>query len=257
MCLLVFAWKTHPDYPFVFAGNRDELHARPARPAGFWEDAPQVLGGRDLEAGGSWLGVSVSGRFAVVTNYREGPAPQKGPRSRGELTAQFLRSDTPPELYIREVAQRAREYGAFSLITGDPGTLWYFSNRADTPPREIPAGLHGLSNHLLDTPWPKVIRSMTILEALLVRANPAGAALFGLLADRTPAPAETLPDTGIGAERERLLSSPFVLHPVYGTRCSSVIRMRQDGDVCFTERRFDSGGQPLETRCFRIAGDPK
>ena len=138
MCLLVFAWKTHPDYVLVFAGNRDELHARASAAAGFWEDAPQVLGGRDLQAGGTWLGVTSSRRFAVVTNYREGPTPKKAPRSRGALAADFLDADTPADTYIYEVAKRAGDYRAFSLILGEPTALWYFSNRGELEPRKVP-----------------------------------------------------------------------------------------------------------------------
>ena len=256
MCLLVFAWQSHPDYPLIFAGNRDELHARPASALGFWEDAPQLLAGRDLEAGGTWLGVTSGGRFAVVTNYREGPNPKQASRSRGELTARFLRNDAPAENYIREVAQRAQQYGAFSLIIGDREALWYFSNREDAPPREIPAGIHGLSNHLLDTPWPKVRRSVTRLKQLLEHDAPSSDALFQLLADRTPAADAELPDTGIGAERERQVSPPFVVNAVYGTRCSSVIHMHKHGALRFTERRFDAAGQPLEMRDFHVVGAP-
>lgn len=254
MCLLVFAWKVHPDYPLVFAGNRDELHVRPALATGFWEDAPEVLSGRDLEAGGTWLGVTLGGRFAVVTNYREGPPPPKMPRSRGALTADFLRGDLPAEKYLRQVQMRAGDYAPFSLIVGDAAALWYFSNRSKAAPREITPGLHGLSNHLLDTPWPKVTRSLAQLELLLEHKALTSDALFRLLADRTPAPEAGLPDTGIGRERERPLSAPFVVNPVYGTRCSTLIRWRADGGLRFAERRFDAGGNPLETRRFHCVG---
>lgn len=252
MCVAVFAWKVHSDYPLVFAGNRDELHARPTAPAGFWEDAPAVLAGRDLEAGGTWLGVTAGGRFAVVTNYREGPNPRSGPRSRGELTADFLRDAMTPQNYLADVQQRAHEYAPFSLIVGDRKTLWFFSNRDTRAPFEISRGIHGLSNHLLDTPWPKVGLGMARLEALLAHNAGSSEAFFKLLADRTPAPIEALPDTGIGAERERLLSPVFVINPVYGTRCSSVIFLHQDGAIRFAERRFDAAGVALETRYFRM-----
>lgn len=255
MCLLVFAWKTHPDYPLIFAGNRDELHARPANAAGFWEDAPQVLAGRDSQAGGTWLGVTTGGRFAVVTNYREGLHPPKAPRSRGELAAGFLCGDMPSDAYINAVVERLGDYGAFSLLVGDHTALWYFSNRGEPEPREVPPGIHGLSNHLLDTPWPKVTRSTARLEALLAHAGPASEPLFNLLADRIPAEADTLPDTGIGPEFERLSSAPFVVHPVYGTRCSSVIFLHRGGGIHFAERRFDPAGTRLETRHFYIAND--
>ncbi|MGH8321151.1 MAG: NRDE family protein [Gammaproteobacteria bacterium] len=254
MCLLVFAWKTHPDYPLVFAGNRDELHARPSAAAGFWEDASQLLAGRDLQAGGTWLGITTGGRFAVVTNYRAGLNPAKAPRSRGVLTAGFLRGDTSAESYIHGVAEHSTEYGAFSLIVGDRAALWYFSNHDESEPQEVQPGIHGLSNHLLDTPWPKVTRSSESLELLLEERSLNEEALFTLLSNRTPAPEAQLPDTGIGRERERQVSPVFVVNQIYGTRCSSVILFHQNGGIRFAERRFDAAGQALETRYFHITG---
>ena len=252
MCLLVFAWKSHPDYPLVFAGNRDELHARPASAAGFWDDAPQVLGGRDLEAGGTWLGITAGGRFAVVTNYRARLDPAKAPRSRGELTADFLHSDISVDTYLQTVAKRANKYGAFSLIVGDRDALWYFSNRGEPEPRAVTPGIHGLSNHLLDTPWPKVTRSVAALDQLMQQRMMNNETLFELLAERTPAAEAQLPDTGIGQERERRVSPVFVVNPVYGTRCSSVVFLHADGQARFAERRFDAAGRALETRCFHL-----
>lgn len=255
MCVAVFAWKIHPEYPLIFAGNRDELHARPSLAADFWKDAPQVLGGRDLSAGGTWLGVTASGRFAVVTNYREGLNPRKMPRSRGELTADFLRSATAPQDYLAAVQRRAQEYAPFSLIVGDNDALWFFSNRDERAPFEIPPGIHGLSNHLLDTPWPKVSLSKARLEALLTRGTPTPDELEKLLSDRTEAPAEELPDTGIGAERERQISPVFVVNPVYGTRCSTAILRARNGELHFVERRFDAAGQLLGNSDFQLIGD--
>ncbi|MBU6510472.1 MAG: NRDE family protein [Gammaproteobacteria bacterium] len=255
MCIAVFAWKIRPDYPLVFAGNRDELHARPAAAAGYWKDAPQVLAGRDLTAGGTWLGVTAAGRFAVVTNYREGLNPKKMPRSRGELTADFLQSAAAPQEYLAAVQLRAHEYAPFSLIVGDAEALWYFSNRDARAPFAILPGIHGLSNHLLDTPWPKVTLSKSRLETLLARGMPATQELEKLLADRTEAPANELPDTGIGAERERQISPVFVVNPVYGTRCSTAIVRACNGELHFVERRFDAAGQFLGNSDFHLAGD--
>ncbi|HVA54508.1 MAG TPA: NRDE family protein [Gammaproteobacteria bacterium] len=252
MCLLVFAWKTHPDYPLVFAGNRDELHARPAAAAGFWDRAPQILGGRDLQAGGTWLGITTGGRFAVVTNFRAGLDPEKAPHSRGKLTADFLNCNMPADTYMHAIAQRAADYGAFSLMVGDRSTLWYFSNRGEPEPREVLPGIHGLSNHLLDTPWPKVTRSMASLTLLMEQQILTQDSLLTLLAERTPAANARLPDTGIGKARERQVSPVFVVNPVYGTRCSSVIFLHADGQARFAERWFDAAGQTLETRSFHI-----
>lgn len=253
MCLLVFAWQTDPDYPLIFAGNRDERHARAALPAHLWKDAPQVLGGRDLEAGATWLGVTLTGRFAVVTNYREGLAPPKARLSRGVLTAEFLMGGMHPVAYLDGIRRHKDEYGAFSLLIGDRGELHHFSNRGD-PGGSVAPGIHGLSNHLMDTPWPKVVLTKTRFTALLEQRNPTSDALFRLLADRAPAPDAALPDTGIGPELERRVSAPFVVNPVYGTRCSTVIRLHRDGGLYFAERRFTPEGESIETRYFQTAG---
>ena len=256
MCLLVFAWQTHPDHALIFAGNRDERHARATAPAQLWQDAPQVLGGRDLEAGGTWLGLALGGRFAVVTNYRDGLDPPKAPRSRGALTADFLTGALAPAEYLEGVRTRAAEYGAFSLLVGDRQELHYFSNRGDRGGPVVP-GIHGLSNHLLDTPWPKVQLSKARLAALLEQEAPTSGALFRLLADRSPAPDGELPDTGIGLDLERRVSAPFVANPVYGTRCSTAIHLQRDGGLRFAERRFTPTGESVETRWFHAAGSTR
>lgn len=253
MCLLVFAWRVRRAYPLVFAGNRDELHARPAAAAGFWNDNPQVLGGRDLLGGGTWLGVTARGRFAAVTNYRAGPAPETASRSRGALAADFLRSNVSPASFMRGIVTRAPKYGAFSLLVGNHKSLWYYSNRGAKTPEPVPPGFHGLSNHLLDTPWPKVRHSVARLKLLLAHDTPSCHALFRLLSDRSLASEMELPDTGIGIQRERLLSSPFIVGPVYGSRCSSQIFFHSDGDIRFAERRFSLNGYATETCCFHMS----
>ena len=253
MCLLALAWKAHPDFALILAGNRDERHARASAAAGLWSDAPQVLAGRDLEAGGTWLGATLGGRIAVVTNYREGLNPAKAPRSRGALTADFLTGGSSPQAYLAEVQHSAGEYAAFSLICGDGDSLWYFSNRGGDPKRVAP-GIHALSNHLLDTPWPKVQTAKARLKLLLDSDAVTNDALFRLLADRTPAPLDTaLPDTGIGPELERRVSAAFVQDPVYGTRCSTLLLQDKHGNMRFAERRFDTTGEMIETRLFQIA----
>lgn len=251
MCLLVFAWQTDAEHPLVFAGNRDERHARATAAAALWPDAPEILGGRDLEAGGTWLGVTANGRFAVVTNYREGLNPAKAPRSRGELPAEFLRGDMSASDYVHELQGRGGEYGGFSFICSEGAELWFCSNRAVVP-QAITPGIHGLSNHLLDTAWPKVERSKARLGLLLEQGISGSDALFKLLADRTPAEDAALPDTGIGRELEHAVSSPFVLNPVYGTRCSTALRFNASGSRHFAERRFDPEGRALETRHFQL-----
>lgn len=238
MCLLVFAWRPDAAERLVFAGNRDEFHARPAAPADWWENG--TLGGRDLRAGGTWLAAHRNGRFAVVTNYREPLEEGRGPRSRGELVTAFLDSTATPDALAREVAARGHDYAGFNLLLGDPSALVYLSNRGRGPER-LAAGVYGLSNHLLDTPWPKLERTRARFHDLLARgANPES--LLAMLADRTPAATDELPDTGIGPEWERLLSSPFITSPLYGTRCSTVMKMLEDKEMEFIERRFDPNG---------------
>lgn len=253
MCLLVFAWKIDPAYPLIFAGNRDERHDRAATAVHLWPGTEAVLAGRDLEAGGTWLGVTLSGRFAVVTNYREGLNPPKAPRSRGALTADFLQGGMTPAAYLDVLRPRAQEYGGFSLLVGDGESLHYHSNRGGTSGPVAP-GVHGLSNHLLDTPWPKVQSAKARLAALLEQKAYHADPLFRLLADRSPAVDAALPDTGIGLELERRVSSAFVLNPVYGTRCSSALRLGSDGSLHFAERRFTPAGESIETRHFHAAG---
>src|SRR5689334_7089802 len=186
MCLLVFAWQEHPQYSLVFAGNRDERHARPAASAAFWEDSPDLLAGRDLEAGGTWVGVTAAGRFAVVTNYREGLGPPKAKRSRGELVSRFMQGDRRPRDYLGDLHARRQDYGAFSFLCGDRQELHCLSNR-DNHPGPVAPGVHGLSNHLLDTPWPKVEKSRQRLELLLEQSAVSSSALFRLLSDREEA----------------------------------------------------------------------
>lgn len=254
MCLLALAWKAHPDFTLILAGNRDERHARPSAAASFWSDAPELLAGRDLEAGGTWLGFTTSGRCAVVTNYREGLDPGKAPRSRGALTAEFLKHKVTPEEYLREVQAHAGEYSGFSLVVGDRDSLWYFANRGGGAPTPIAPGIHALSNHLLDTPWPKVQAAKTSLKLLLDTDEVSVDTLLKMLADRTPAEAG-LPDTGIGAELERRVSAAFVAGPVYGTRCSTAVMLQKDGTLRFSERRFDAAAAPIETRHFQVGND--
>src|SRR5258706_416707 len=222
MCLILLAWHAHPKYPLIFAGNRDEAYDRPSAAAGFWNDTPDIFGGRDLEKGGAWLGLNRSGRFAAVTNYRDGPAARKpAPRSRGELAAGFLRGSEEPEGYLKKVAPEADRFGGFSLLVGNLDRLCYLSNRGNGV-EDLPAGVHGLSNHLLDTPWPKVRLGKQRVAALLVADEKKLVdGLFQALADRSPALDSDLPESGVGLQRERELSSAFIAGERYGTRAST------------------------------------
>lgn len=217
MCLIVFRWQPGAAVPLQVWANRDEFLARPASATAFWPDAPQVLAGRDLAAGGSWMGVTRRGRFAALTNYRD-PGLAGGRRSRGELVSEFLRGEEVPETYARRVAARVADYGGFSLLVGDGLSLWATGSHGQ-PPRAVPDGWHGLSNAALDVPWPKSERLLAAARALPADA-PAEAHL-ALLADDTPAPDDALPDTGVGLAMERMLSPVCIRSPGYGTRNST------------------------------------
>jgi uncharacterized protein with NRDE domain len=254
MCLILLAWHAHPGYPLVFAGNRDEAYERPSAPADFWKDAPDVFGGRDLEQAGTWLGITHSGRIAAVTNYRDGPPARIGaPRSRGELTADFLRGTDEPRLYLERVVPDAAQYGGFTMMVGDLDRLYSFSNRG-TGIQELPAGVHGLSNHLFNTPWPKVTRGKQRVTALL-RAAEAELikGLLEALADRTGAPDAELPNSGVGLQRERELSPAFIAGERYGTRASTVLLVSRGNEVVFIERRFGALGVPQGETTRRFA----
>ena len=255
MCLLILAWRDQPGSRLLLLGNRDELHARPSAAADWWSDAPAVLGGRDLEAGGSWLGVTRSGRFAVVTNVRESDPPTLlRARSRGELVADFLRGNETPQRFVAGLG--VASYAGYNLICGDRDSVWYGSNRAVE--RALGPGVYALSNATLDSPWPKVER----LRARFSAARTAGeAALFELLADRTPAAAPlrvrrsgdvALPNTDLGLEREQLLSAPFVVGTSYGTRASYLLALDADGHGRFVERSFDRDARQRHERAFEF-----
>lgn len=250
MCLLVFAWQTRAARPFLLAGNRDEFHDRPAARADWW-DGGSIVGGRDLRAGGTWLAAARDGRFAVVTNYREAMAEGRGPRSRGELVAGYLRSDAGPADWARQVMQRADAYAGFNLLLGSPERLVYLSNRGRGP-EELAPGVYGLSNHLLDTPWPKLARTRARFETLL-DAGAATPALLDMLGDRERAADDELPDTGLPPEWERLLSAPFIADQRYGTRCSTVLRLDAGRGMELAERSFDAAGTAIDERIFEFA----
>ncbi len=253
MCLILLAHKTHPDYPLVLAANRDESYARPTAPAAFWNDYPHIYGGRDLEQGGTWLGITRSGRIAAVTNFRDGNAPRSSSRSRGELVANYLRGSQCAANYLAQVTRDAHAYNGFNLIAGDLDELHYLSNRGGQV-TVITPGIHGLSNHLLDTPWPKVERGRKILgELVRGSAQELIDGLFALLADRTAAPDDALPQTGVGLPRERVLSPAFIVTPAYGTRSSTVILVDNHGQVVFIERSFGDGGKPGHTVTGRFS----
>ena len=244
MCLVLLALDSHPKYSLVLAANRDEFYDRPTAPAGFWSDAPRVLGGRDLKAGGTWLGIDRRGRVAAVTNYRQGQRESVAPRSRGHLVSEFLAGDTAAPEYMDRVRREAELYHGFNLLAGDAAGMSYYSNREDRV-RSLGPAIYGLSNHLLDTAWPKVTATKTAFDALLKKgASDLTSNLFTLLANRDPARDEQLPSTGVSQEWERLLSSAFIASDHYGTRSTTVVLIGREGRVSFVERSFGPGGVP-------------
>lgn len=254
MCLIVVAWKARADRPLIVAANRDEWRDRPAEPAHWWNDRPEILAGRDLKAGGTWMGVTRSGRFAAVTNFRDPSDKRSTARSRGELVTDFLRSGGLAESFLAKLAPRAREYNGFNLIAGDGEGLWYFSSREGRP-RAIAPGVHGLSNHVLDEPWPKVVRGRLAMDAALADDDP-GPRLFAMLADGQGAPDEALPDTGVGIGWERRLAAPLITGADYGTRASTVLWIDADGRGRFEERAVGAGGQVVGARVEELQFPP-
>lgn len=238
MCLLLAAHRAYAGYRLIVAANRDETHARPTAAAQHWQDQPRILAGRDLEGGGTWLGLNVAGRFATITNVRSGHALRSGPRSRGLLVSDFLLAHDDAPTYAAQLMPQAHAYDGFNLLVWDGDALCWLSNQAAAP-RTLNAGLYTLSNAQLDTAWPKTER----LRQAFVRVMDAAADdpvpdLLEVLRDKMRADDDQLPDTGIGRERERWLSSIFIEGEGYGTRCSSVLTIRDDGHVRFHERRY-------------------
>ncbi|WP_273208038.1 NRDE family protein [Marinobacter subterrani] len=253
MCLIAFSLGQNPHFPLVVAANRDEFFRRPTAAMDWWttDTGNRVLAGRDLQSGGTWLAVSAEGEVSAVTNVREG-TPEAGQISRGELPLRALREPRQQlEGYLRT---NADYYSGFNLVhlTGRDG--WYFSNRDAQPGRHVHRGVYGLSNHLLQTPWPKLVRLRQAAGEVIAAASPHAGALhdelISLLQDTTPAPDRLLPDTGVGIDTERFLSSPFIVGPDYGTRATTVVSVSDTGDIHVTEQTWGPDAQPGERRHF-------
>lgn len=240
MCVIFFAFKQHTEYPLILLANRDEFYERPTAKADFWQDAPNIFAGRDLVHGGTWLGITKQGRFAAVTNYRD-PNALKGKFSRGDLVSDFLKTNKTVEEYLTKIQTDASQFSGFNLLVGEFNAqiqmLGYYSNREDTV-KILAPGIYGLSNHLLDTPWRKVSKGKAELTGFLQNDAIEKDRFFELLSDKTLADDAELPETGIGYEREKLLSSIFIETPVYGTRSSSVVLIDKDYEISLDERNF-------------------
>ncbi len=254
MCLIAFAWRAHPRYRLALIANRDEFHGRPTAPAGPDPEHADVYGGRDLQAGGGWLMASTRGRLAAVTNVRDGLAPEAAPRSRGALVHGFAAGRSSAETFTASLQDEAAQYGRFNLMLWDGDALAFASNHPAFQTRRIEPGVHAMSNGAFDAPWPKAMHATAALRTWLqtgAHDAPADATalapLFAAMADTTPAPDALLPETGVGLELERKLSPAFVRDANYGTRCSSIVLVEEDGRMLFAERRYgpdarDDGG---------------
>jgi uncharacterized protein with NRDE domain len=251
MCLILLSYKSHSFYPFILTANRDEFYDRPTLPAAFWEDRPDLLAGRDLKEGGTWLGITRKGRMAALTNYRDPLSVKLNAPSRGWLVKDFLCGGEAPDRYLKRMAGQADLYNGFSLILGDLSKLYYFSNRSGMT--LLSPGVYGLSNGLLDTAWPKVRQGKERFAALLLqRERLLPEELFTLLTDQSKPDDHELPDTGIGLEWERILSSIFISSPVYGTRSSILLMIDHRRHVTFMERVYNGGDHPWMTAKFEF-----
>ncbi|WP_327142704.1 NRDE family protein [Nocardia sp. NBC_01327] len=270
MCLVLLGWRAHPEYRLIVAANRDEFFTRPTESLRWWDEVPGMLAGRDLGAGGAvpgtWLGLArESHRFATVTNVRGVNEKRADARSRGALLLDFLRGEADSEKFVRGVAAASDEYNGFNLVVSDLETLWWHGNRSGQGPRELTPGFHGLSNGALAASleaggeirtgtgapaWPKVREGVLGLRRVVENDPGEVSAYLGVLADRTRAADAELPDTGIGILGERVASSRFVNHPLHGTRCSTVLLVREDGRFEMTERTFARFGRRKGTVSF-------
>ncbi|WP_096200862.1 NRDE family protein [Bacillus sp. FJAT-45350] len=252
MCLVLFAYDTHQDYSLIIAANRDEFFARPTLSATFWEEAPNLLAGRDIEKSGTWMGVTKEGRFAAVTNVRDLREIDQA-RSRGELVSTYLKEDISPLSYLKQVEDNGHAYNGFNLLVGLPNSLYYFSNRQGRI-TEVTPGIHSLSNAALNTPWPKVEEGKKGLEKSMKIRNKESLinSLFTVLADDRRAPDEYLPNTGITLELERMLSSIMIKSDGYGTRSSTVYLLGKDGNVTYIERTFKNDNNSYKENKFQF-----
>ena len=256
MCLVILAINTHPEYRLIIAANRDEYYDRPAAPLSFWKDIPDLLAGRDLRSGGTWFGITTKGKLAAITNYRDPSSDKEGAPSRGKLLVDYLSGNESPDDYLIKLAGTASGYNGFNLIFGAEKLLYWFSNR-ENKFRHLTPGIYGLSNRFLDTPWPKLLRAKHALKHIIsTQINPDPEALFHILCDRSVPPDKDLPDTGVGLEWERTLSSVFIKSPNYGTRSSTLLFIDLDNQATLFERTYNSGFNHVKTikHTFMIKG---
>lgn len=249
MCLIVFAWRPQSRQPLLLLANRDEIHSRPSAPLAQWPDQPSIYAGRDLEAGGTWLGIAEQGRFAALTNIRDMSLPL-GEQSRGALVSDYLASQQTPQAYLQEIAAKTSQYSGFNLLVGDLHSIWYLNSSAPRPMRLSP-GVYGLCNGSLDTPWPKLVRARSLFAEHL---NAQEHTLFELMQDESRADDDQLPDTGVGLSMERMLSSVFIRGESYGTRAISLLRRFDNGWTSLDERSYAENGRYLGQARVELPG---
>ena len=239
MCLILFAYKSHPKYKLVIAANRDEFYARETTAAKFWDDHPDMLAGRDLEGGGTWFGINRSGKVSLLTNYRDLSNIKPNAPTRGKLVSDFLIAEPDVSLYLDIIDNLAESYNGFNLILGSVDDLWYYSN-VERKKYMLGSGVYGLSNRLLNSPWPKVVKGTKKLTAALKNDTLEPEDLFESLYDDLKADDKALPDTGVGIEMERMLSPMFIKSPDYGTRCTTILLVDYQNQVLFSERTYNT-----------------
>ncbi len=253
MCLIFFSYNLRTDYRLILAANRDEYYERPTQPLDFWDDVPHILAGRDLRGKGTWMGITRTGRWAAITNFRDPASLKNDAPSRGLLVSDFLIGKASPKAYLEHIKSIGHRYNGFNLLVGDASAICYYSNRGKGVQRMNP-GLYGLSNHLIDTPWPKVKKGKADIEIPFAKKEIHSEDIFKVLGNKDHPPDDTLPDTGMGLTWERILSPLFVTSDIYGTRSSSVLLMEKTGKITFWERTFipntHGGADAGETRKF-------
>ena len=251
MCLILLAYKINPGYPFILAANRDEYYRRPTMGVHWWQDRPTLLAGKDLQRGGTWLGLTRQGRFAAITNVREGRPHQSSPRSRGHLPLQFLDGACDDDSFVKEMDRTRMEYNGYNLLFGNIDKISYFSNR-QTGSTVLEPGLYGLSNAGLDTAWPKIVAGKAALAPLAAHPEPSAADIFSILESTATAPDHLLPDTGVGLPLERQLSAICISSTGYGTRSSCVLLIDHRNRVTFLEKERAPERSPLKEYSFQF-----
>lgn len=252
MCLILLAYRQHPEASLIILANRDEFYSRPTAVAQFWPQAPDLLAGRDLLAGGTWLGINRTGRFAAVTNFRDPNQRVSTTRSRGALVSDFLLGEDDIGQFLDRVHDQRANYQDFNLLLGDQESIWCYSSRLGET-KAIEPGVHALSNEHLNSPWPKVTRGCRALDGALRNSSLDEQALLSILADRTAAADHELPNTGLDVSTERMLSPIFIASDTYGTRSSTLLSVSSSGEVSFVERSFSNLNGELDTQRFSFA----